>query len=83
MVLIRFLSQATKEKDAETKKVQALVKPALKANVSAVPVKKTVKKKATGLKSSQESNSSVSSVSSSQESVKGDSSLVQKNLAAG
>jgi len=75
------LTNATKEKEAETKKAQGLVKPALKANISAVPVKKTVKKKASGLKSSQESNSS--SVSSSQESVKGDSSLIQKNLAAG
>ena len=76
-----FFIQATKEKEAETKKAQGLVKPALKANISAVPVKKTVKKKASGLKSSQESNSS--SVSSSQESVKGASSLIQKNLAAG
>jgi len=85
------LTNATKE--ADSKKVTGILKPSLKANVNAVPVKATrnaTKKttdarKKTVLKSSQDSNSAAdtSSLVSSQESSQGKTSQALKNLAAG
>lgn len=89
------ITNATKEKDAEVKKFTA-IKPPSKTVANAAPVKPSkiavkkpaeVKKKASSLKSSQDSNSSVlsvsSSFSSSQESNSGEKNQVLKNLAAG
>jgi len=86
------ITNANKEKDVDAKKVLGVVKPPTKI-ASSIPVKAAknikkpaeIKKKVTGLKSSQESNASISSsFSSSQESTSTDSSsLALKNLAAG
>ncbi|XP_005100335.1 G2/mitotic-specific cyclin-B3 [Aplysia californica] len=89
------ITNAAKEKVAEGKKTQGLVKPTSKSSLAG-PVKAPrnalkkpieVKKRATEAKSSQEVNSSTSSVSSalasSQESTKNETSQALKNLAAG